>query len=131
MDISCSNVDTNCKWLCEMIYVHDTVFNIKSKLVLVREGIYTLMIFEEKINKHGWKHRYFVVYGGSSDPSCYHTVVKLFRHYARTLTVADMNWPWVNHGSPGQQYSDKMYGKLKWLSDSHSGKYWIFETSSG
>ncbi|CAF3800670.1 unnamed protein product [Adineta steineri] len=36
VDISCSNVDIKCKWFCEMIYVHDTVFNIKSNYLINR-----------------------------------------------------------------------------------------------
>ncbi|CAF3836154.1 unnamed protein product [Rotaria sordida] len=36
VNISCSNVNSNCKWFCEMIYVHDTVFNIKSNYIINR-----------------------------------------------------------------------------------------------
>ncbi|UJR31343.1 hypothetical protein I4U23_018839 [Adineta vaga] len=36
VDISCSNIDMNCKWFCEMIIVHDTVFNIKSSFLINR-----------------------------------------------------------------------------------------------
>ncbi|CAF1436666.1 unnamed protein product [Rotaria magnacalcarata] len=35
-NINCSNIDANSKWFCEMIYVHDTVFNIKSNYVINR-----------------------------------------------------------------------------------------------
>ncbi|CAF3752454.1 unnamed protein product [Rotaria socialis] len=36
VNINCSNIDANSKWFCEMIYVHDTVFNIKSNYVINR-----------------------------------------------------------------------------------------------
>ncbi|CAF1154399.1 unnamed protein product [Adineta ricciae] len=36
VDISCSNVDTNCKWFCETIAVQDTVFNLKSNFIINR-----------------------------------------------------------------------------------------------